>query len=134
MAKRKAESQIGKFDSRPVKIKNRPDFHACKWRATYYWKVINKDYNFASNFISIGGLHSKLWGSKVTGIPILAISRLPLGSHGTKSHFDMGLVERHRVYYKGEGGGSPQVWAVVNLMSSSLLVVCPSTKTALTMH
>ncbi len=30
---------------------------------------------------------------------------------------DVGLVERHRVYYKGEGGGFPQVWAVVSLVS-----------------
>jgi hypothetical protein len=55
------------------------------------------------------------------GIPTLAISRLPLGSPGTKCHLDVGFVERHKVYYKGEGGDFPQVWAVVNLMSSS----CP---------
>jgi hypothetical protein len=37
---------------------------------------------------------------------------------GEKSRLDAGPVERHRVYYKGEGGGFPQVWAVVSL-------VCP---------
>jgi hypothetical protein len=47
---------------------------------------------------------------------------------------DVGLVEKHRVYYKGEGGGFPQVRAVVNLVSSSLLMVCPSAKSASTMH
>jgi len=26
-----------------------------------------------------------------------------------KMPFDVGLVERHKVYYKGEGGGFPQV-------------------------
>jgi len=31
------------------------------------------------------------------------------GTHGTKCHLDVGLVERHIVYYKGEGGGFPQV-------------------------
>jgi len=35
-----------------------------------------------------------------------------------KSHLDVGPVEKFRVYYKGEGGGFPQVWAVVSL-------VCP---------
>jgi hypothetical protein len=40
------------------------------------------------------------------------------GSPGTKSHLDVGPVERYKVYYKGEGGDSPQVRAVVNL-------VCP---------
>jgi len=41
-----------------------------------------------------------------------------LGDFGTKSHLDVGLVERCKVYYKGEGGGFPQVRAVVSL-------VCP---------
>jgi hypothetical protein len=40
------------------------------------------------------------------------------GVLGEKSHLDVGPVERSRVYYKGEGGGFPQVWAVVSL-------VCP---------
>jgi len=43
-------------------------------------------------------------------------------------------MERHRVYYKGEGGGFPQVRAMVSLMSLSLLVARPNTKSALTMH
>jgi hypothetical protein len=46
----------------------------------------------------------------------------------------MGLVERDIVYYKGEGGGFPQVRAVVSLVSPSLPVACPSTKSALVMH
>jgi hypothetical protein len=40
------------------------------------------------------------------------------GVPGEKSHFDVGLVERSRVYYKGGGDGFPQVRAVVSL-------VCP---------
>ncbi len=32
---------------------------------------------------------------------------LSLGSHGTKCHLDVGLVERHKIYYKGEGDGFP---------------------------
>jgi len=31
----------------------------------------------------------------------------------TKCHLNVGFVERHRVYYKGEGDGFPQVWAMV---------------------
>jgi hypothetical protein len=31
------------------------------------------------------------------------------GSPETKCHFDVGLVERYKVYYKEEGGGFPQV-------------------------
>jgi hypothetical protein len=94
--------------------------------AIYCWKVVDKGYNFALNLIAIGGLHTKLWGSKVMGISTLAISRLPLGSPGTKCHLDVGLMKRHIIYYKEEGGGFPQVWAVVSLVSSSLLVARPS--------
>ncbi len=56
------------------------------------------------------------------------------GSPKTKCHLDVGLVERHIIYYKGEGGGFPQVQAVVSLVSPSLPVVHPSTKSALIMH
>jgi hypothetical protein len=67
-------------------------------------------------------------------VPTLGISGLPFGSLGTKCHLDVGLVDRPRVYYKGEGGGFPQIRAVVSPVSSSLLVVNPSTKSASTMH
>jgi len=117
-----------------TKSQNRPDFLACKWRATYRWKALNESYNFVLDFISIGGLHTKLWGPKVVRVPTLAISGLPLGSPRTKSHLDVGLVDRHIVYYKGEGGGFPEVWAVVNLLSPSLPVAHLSTKSAPTLH
>jgi hypothetical protein len=40
----------------------------------------------------------------------------------------------HKEYYKGEGGGFPQVWVVVNLVSSCMFVSCLDTKNAPTMH
>jgi hypothetical protein len=123
-----------KIDSQPLKVTNWPDFRARRWRATYYWKALNEGYNFALNLISIGSLHTMLWDPKVARIPTLAISRLPFRSPRTKCHLDVGLVERHKVYYKGEGGGFPQIWAVVYLVSSSLPVAHPSTKNVTTMH
>jgi hypothetical protein len=39
-----------------------------------------------------------------------------LGVPGQKVHLDVGPVDKRKVYYKGEGGGFPQVWAVVNLV------------------
>jgi len=68
------------------------------------------------------------------GVPTLAISRLPFGSPRTKCHLDVGLVERYIVYYKGEGGGFPQVWVMVSLVSPSLPVAHLSTKSAPIMH
>jgi hypothetical protein len=55
-------------------------------------------------------------------------------SPGTKCHLDAGLVERHKIYYKGEGGGFPQVRVVMSLVNMSLPVAYPSTKSAQTMH
>jgi len=44
----------------------------------------NKGYNFAFDLISIKGLHTKLWYSKVVEVPILGILGFPLGSLETK--------------------------------------------------
>jgi hypothetical protein len=41
-------------------------------------------YGHASNFISIEGLHTKLWAPKVIGIPTMGISGLPLRNPRTK--------------------------------------------------
>jgi hypothetical protein len=131
---KKGRESNWQFDSRSLKVENHLNFLACKWRATYHWKTLDKRYNFVSNLISIGGLHTKLWGPKVVGIPTLAISELPLGSPRTKSHLDVGLVERHRVYYKGEGGGFPQVWAMVSLVNPKLSVIRLSTKSVPIVH
>jgi hypothetical protein len=73
-------------------------------------------------------------GPKVVRVPTLGISRLRFGNPGAKCHLDVGLVERHKVYYKGEGGDFPQVKVVVNFVSMSLPMICPSTKSVLTMH
>jgi hypothetical protein len=68
------------------------------------------------------------------GVSILGISELSFGSLGTKCHLDVSIVEWHRIYYKGEGVGFPQVRAVVSLVSLRLSIVRPSTKNAQTMH
>jgi hypothetical protein len=110
------------FDSRPEKVGNRPDLLGYRQRATYHWKALNESYNFAPDRTSIWSLLAKLWGFKVPGVRAIGISGLsrgsPKGVPGEKSHLDVGPVERCRLYYKGEGGGFPQVRAVVNL-------VCP---------
>jgi hypothetical protein len=57
----------------------------------------------------------KLWVSKVVGIPILGILGLQLGSPMTKWHLGAGPVAKHKLYYKGEGGASPnsKLWWVL---------------------
>jgi hypothetical protein len=100
MAKRKVGSQI--------KVKNRPDSLAFRQRATYRLKALDEGYNFFSDLVTIRGLHKKLCALKIAGVPGVAILGLPLGSLGTKSHLDVALVERRKIYYKGEGGGFPK--------------------------
>jgi hypothetical protein len=118
------------FDSRQLKVKNRCDSLAWRQRATYGWKAFDEGYNFASNLITIGGLHKTLCALKVARILVVVILGLSLGSPGTKNHLNVAPMERHRVYYMGEGGGLPRVWAVVNLVSQKSLVACPNTKGA----
>jgi hypothetical protein len=57
-------------------------------------------------------------------------------SHKTKCNLDVGLMERHKVYYKGEGGAFPQVRAMLNLVnpSSPWLVLAPKVLQLCTNH
>jgi hypothetical protein len=123
-------------DSRPLKVRNWPDFLMCRRRAKYSWKDLHKGYNFALDLIAIGGLHAKLCTSKVAEVPIVGISGFPFGSLGTKSHLDVAPMESCRVYYKGEGSGFPWVRAVVNLVSPSCpwLVLSPKVLQLYTNH
>jgi hypothetical protein len=113
---KKGQESNWQFDSQPLKVGNRPNFLVCRWRVTYHWKALNEGYNFSLDLIVIRGLHRKLCALKVARILGVAISGFPLRSPGTKSHLDVALVERCRVYYKGDGGGFPQVQAVVSLV------------------
>jgi hypothetical protein len=103
---KKGRESNWQFDSRPWKVRNRPDSFACRWRVTRRWKALDEGYNFGLNLVPIGGLH-----------PSLAISRLPFGSPRTKSHADATPAEWCRVYYMGEGGGFPRIRAVVSFVS-----------------
>jgi hypothetical protein len=69
-------------------------------------KALNKGYKFALHF-SIRGFHAELWAPKVIEVPVVGILGPPLGNPRTICHLDVGLVERHIVYYEGEGGGFP---------------------------
>jgi len=75
------------FDSRPQKVRNRPDLLSCRGRATYLWKALDESYNFALDRTLIGGLLAKLWGSKVLGVLAGGISGLPLRSPGREKPF-----------------------------------------------
>jgi hypothetical protein len=83
----------------PIKSKNRPKIRVWKWRATYRWKVLHKNYKFVLELISIN-FHKKLWPPK--------IQESQFESLRTKWHLDVATMANHIKYYKGEGGGFPK--------------------------
>jgi hypothetical protein len=105
------------FDFWPLKVGNCFELCACRGRVTYRWKVFDKGYNFVLDLTSIGGLHKKLWVFKVEEVPISGISKLLTWESPEKRHLGATPMANQKKYYKGEGGGFPQVWAMVNLMS-----------------
>jgi hypothetical protein len=58
------------------------------------------------------------------------------GVPGEKSHLDVGSVESHRVYYKGEGGGFPKSrpWWVKWVQGCPWLVLAPKVLQLCTNH
>jgi hypothetical protein len=84
---KKGRESNWQFDSRPLKVRNRPNLLSCTQRATYRWKALDESYNFALDRTSIRGLLAKLWGSKVPGVPGGEISGLPRGSPGREKPF-----------------------------------------------
>jgi len=118
---KKGRESNWQFDSRSLKVGNRPDSGAYRWSATHRWKALNETYNFDLDLIPIRVWGEELWASKVPRVQTGTISRLQFGSPGKKSHLDGSLAESCREYYIGEGGGFPRVRAVVSQGSPS----CP---------
>jgi hypothetical protein len=92
--KKKGRESNWHFDSRPLKVRNRPGPNACKWSAIHHWKDLNKIYKFALEFIPIGGLSRELWSCKIPGVQTRIILGLLLGNPGTKSHSDVSAMKR----------------------------------------
>jgi hypothetical protein len=88
----------------PTKSWELPQFPYVQVACDISWKALNEGYNL-------------LWASKVAGVPV-----------GTKWHLGVGPVAKHIVCYKGEGGGFPQIQAMVSLVNPYLPMVRPCTK------
>ncbi len=50
---KKGRESNWQFDSRPLKVGNRPISDVCSKSATWRWKVLDESYNFGSNLVSI---------------------------------------------------------------------------------
>jgi hypothetical protein len=125
---KKGRESNWQFDSRPLKIGNRPDSDVCRRSATWRWKALKESYKIFLDLIPIGGLNKKLWMPKVPGVQPRTVSGLLLGSLGKKCHSNVASTGSCKEYYMGEGGGFPRVRAVVNQVSPRSPMVCPNTK------
>ncbi len=99
---KKGRESNWQFDSRPLKVGNRPDFLACRLQGLQL--CFRPHRNRRSE--------QEVMRPQSRGSPSYCNFETPR----TKSHLNVAPVERCRVYYKGEGGGFPQVRAVVSLM------------------
>jgi hypothetical protein len=104
------------FDSRPLKVRNRPLPDVACGSATWRWKALEENYNFGWDLVLIELCSWEIWAPKVPKLQPETISGLLLGSPRKKSHLDVASAKSCREYYMGEGGGFPRVQAVVNLV------------------
>jgi hypothetical protein len=113
--------EFASFDSRPLKVGNDPKYLAAddvrhtvrklSMRATTLLQTALRSEVCSQSYGASKCRESRKAGFRDSRVGVLGVP-------GEKSHLDVGPVESHRVYYKGEGGGFPQVRAVVSL-------VCP---------
>jgi hypothetical protein len=110
---KKGRESNWQFDSRPLKVRNRP-LPDVRWHnATRRWKALEESYNFGLDLVPIGGQGEKLCSSKVPKLQPGTVSRLHFGSPGKKSHLDATPMGERREYYREYGGGISWAWAVV---------------------
>jgi hypothetical protein len=65
---KKSRESNWQFDSRPLKVRNRPVSDVRSKSATYRWKALFKGYKFGLDLVSIGGRGEELWSPKVPGV------------------------------------------------------------------
>ncbi len=126
--KKKGRKSNWQFNYRPLKVGIRSDPGACKWTTTCRWTTLDNSYKFVLDLIPIRGLNKELCLHKIMEVQSKTISGLLLRSPETKSHSNVGAMERNKEYYMGEGGGFPRVRAVVNFVNPRSPMACPSTK------
>jgi hypothetical protein len=90
---KKGRESKWQFDSRPLKVRNRPVSDVRSGSATWHLKALFEGYNFGSDLVPIGGQGEELQSPKVPGLQPGTVSGLHFGSPGTKSHSDAPSAE-----------------------------------------
>ncbi len=116
---KKGRESNWQFDSRSLKVGNRPLPDVRSGSATWRWKALFEGYKFGLDLVPIGGRGAELRSPKVPGVRTGTVSRLHFGSPGKKSHLDATPVGERKVYYREYGGGISRAWAVVCHVSSN---------------
>jgi hypothetical protein len=65
---KKGRESNWQFDSRPLKVRNRPLPNMRFESATWHWKDLDEGYNFGSHLVAIGLCSRELWLFKVPGV------------------------------------------------------------------
>jgi len=90
---KKGRESKWQFDSRSLKLGNRPLPNVCRRSATRHWKALKKSYKFGLDLTPIEGRSQEIWVPKVPGVQFETVSGLVLGSPGKKCHSDVAPVE-----------------------------------------
>jgi hypothetical protein len=93
---KKGRESNWQFESRPLKVGNRPLSDVASRSATWHWKALDESYNFGLDLLSIRVWGEELWVSKVPGLQFETISGLQLGSPGKKNHSDVASAVKRR--------------------------------------
>ncbi len=80
---KKGRQSNWQFESRPLKVRNRPLPDVCSGSVTRSWKTLDKSYNFGSNLVPIRARGEKLWFPKAPGVQIGTVSGQFRDSFGT---------------------------------------------------
>jgi hypothetical protein len=76
------------FDSRPLKVRNRPAPDVRWGSATWRWKALEENYKFGSDLVPIGGQGEKLSCPKVPGVQNRDTFETPLWEYQEKVPFE----------------------------------------------
>jgi len=99
---KKGRESNWQFDSRPLKVGNRPLLNVCRWSAMRRWKALKESYNFGLDLIPIRGRSQELWVSKVSGVQLRDSFETPTWESREKEPFGCSLRGvTQRILYGG---------------------------------
>jgi hypothetical protein len=132
MAKRRAGSQIANLTPDQKMSRIDPIYLA----ADDVWHIVERDTTLLQTAPQSKVFLQSYGASKLRESWLARFRDSHSGVPGEKSHLEVGPVERCRVYYKREGGGFPQVQAMVSLvcLCCPWLVLAPKVLQLCTNH